>query len=851
MKKVLDAEAGQSVLLITFSLFVIFSILLYSALDLITRNVYLQTREVDQLLLDEMTNSAFAVVESALERRLWEPPPDSSCLKTETFTVKSDEGTGPEWTVNVSYNFDTKNYELVAAGSYRQLTSQFKKQIRVMDVSDYMLFSGGTQPIAMSQLYDPRNPTALIAKSRKVYANGPLTADASIVRSNPKLDWNGSPDTFPDEYGMILQGDRLQFKGGISYLRRKLSEPAITGDTPASFANLLDPYTTSAPETYYGQYGAGNLIIMPNATLAENLKTTVINPASSLVTKSDVNDFVYPVALFRGNPPLISDTAIDSGNYFNDTDRYSIFRYQATGNLSTTTGNFTCLVSNSYKSKRYCSNSEHFPKGFDKWRGDTGLSSVLFTSNTVEVPIPEIGWDQLEALEEDANACGKVVSTPENVYTDCPVWDQKFMSSYSLTGSKSCLRISELNLDVLNLKNFNPADYSDPDYRKRSLRRVLYLKTPTTLSQTSVNGIYPTITDSNIRSALSVWVVAESLLSLKGKQTDTTSPMDSEPGRMRQVSFNTDDKESVQPIAMTLLSLDTVHLLSPFYTPMSEALLTEIYPVAGGKIVPARHNLTDHKRWEIDGFRFGFRNYKIKNVNLITSTAVDPSKPFYLQGLWSGPDGGPGQHVANQCMVTLLGFPLEKYDSERIMRTAKVPDNSSPLFASANAPLPPITSAFFNGQDHFAETYYPAVFRAQQAPPFDKRNESTVELTGGRVHMNFNFKGHPTRPDLTTPDFNRIWERYSTDIVNLFDFRQRIFQYDDSRHYKTKPANTVCITDNVEYLNGSASKPVDLTALSPALNDGNYIFVFQAPDDSFRNLGAFTGVDLPTIESKR
>lgn len=845
-------QSGQSVLLIVFILSVVFSILLYSSLDLITRNISLQARELDQLLLDETTSSSFAVVEAALQRRLWEPPPDSDCLKAKTFKVKKEDSTGgPEWTVTATYNFETKNYELEASGEYRKLKARFKKQIRVMDVSDYLLFSGGNQDVYLSQRYDPRSPTALIAKSRKVYTNGKLIASASLLtRSNPKTGWTGSPETFPDEYGMILQGERMQFKGGISYLEKKIANAFVDGTTPATFPAMIAPYTSAAPDTYHGNMGGGNLVITWDPNLAEQLKKTVVDPSLGLVSKAQVSTYVYPTALFTGILPLMAATASDTGSYFNETDRYSIFRYKASGDKSTVQGNFSCMTTGALLGTKECSNSAHFPKGFNKWREDTSLSSVLFTSDIQEVPVPEIGWDQLEALEEDAAACGKVVSAPENIYTDCQIWDENFLNTYSLTASKACLQVSELAVDSIALNNFNPTLYASEDFRKRAMRRVIYLKNPTTLKQINASGFLPGVTDANIRSSLSLWVISEKLLTLKGMQPDTTTPLDSEPERLRDVLFNTDALGAVQPIAMTILSTDRIHLLSPFYEPMTDALLEEIYPVTAGKIVPARHNLTDFKRYENDAFRYGYRNYKLKNVSFITNTEVDPSKPFYLQGLWSARDGGGEQYVANQCMVNSLTTPLVKSGSNKLTETALVPAAGSPLFAGPNPTLPPRSSQFFHGQPVFGDVYAPFVFHAQRQPAgFDQRLESTIEFTGGRIHMKFNFTGHPTKADIGVSPYKRIEKRYSAALAGMFNLSSRGFVFDYGRFYDEVLAPPKsCISSNITKLSNHTP---DSTVLAPSINDGAYNLIFQAPSDTFRDLGAFTGVDLPIIESKR
>lgn len=853
----LSNRSGQSVILITLILSVVFSILLYTSLDLINRNTTIKMREIDRLLLDEVTSSSFAIMESALERRLWESPPDKDCLKAETFSVTSQNSYGPSWRVDVKYNLDTRNFELVASGQFKNFKSRFKKQVRVADVSEYLLYSGGTTPLVISQSGDTRSPSALIGKSRKIYSNGPLEVQGAInARSMTQpSNWNGYPENFPDEYGMILQGDRLQFKKGISYRPNSLSDPEDPSNPPGApevpnspqLMTLLSPYK-EANGPFWGQHGGGNLVVFSDSVMADNLRRTVADPSLALVTRAQVASSVYPIALFGGTqPPLMAHTANDNGTYFNDTDKYTIIRYLwGGGNHNLKTANYTCLMKN--PNNKHCSNSEHFPRGFTKWKEDAKLDGVLFTSDAVEVPVPEIGWDQLESLEEDAKLCGALVETPTDPYEDCPVWDLKFMNSYSLTGSKNCLRISKVNLDKLPIKNFNANLYKDEEHRKRSLRRIVYLKQPTTITQNDPKGFFPEVTDPEVRSSISIWVISEKLLTLQGYQNDTTSPLDVDPARARIVGFNTDGDNTVQPIGMTFLTPETIHLISPFYKPMTPDLLDAIYPVSGGKIKAQRHNITDYHRYENDAYLYGFRSYRLKNINLITSVDVDASKPFTLQGLWSGPDGTGHNRIGNQCMMTRLGYPLTPIPGVSVADRSYVPPASSPLISSPNAPLPPLTSRFYGGSNEFADFYIPRVFRLQMATPSAQKT-TVVDYTGGRVHMNFNFTGHPTKADLVAAGYRRINNRYTTEIAGFFDLSDHGFQYDSAYNFQHRPANTPCIGDNVRFLAPPfAAEP---RALSPSLNDGGYTFVFKAADDNFKNLGGFTGLDLPMIESHR
>ncbi len=200
-----------------------------------------------------------------------------------------------------------------------------------------------------------------------------------------------------------------------------------------------------------------------------------------------------------------------------------------------------------FTAEKYCSHSEHFPRGFSAWRKDADLEGVLFTTDAQEVPSPNLSWDNLEALEEDAHLCGSVISAPTaSSYVDCPVWDKNFMKSYAASGADTCNRVSRIDMESVTLNNFNPSDLTNPDLENRLLRRVIYTKVPTELKQSDPKGLMLSSIPSNtVRSKMALWVVSEDTLALRGYQSDTTSPLTVDPQRLRDVYFNEDSSGAV------------------------------------------------------------------------------------------------------------------------------------------------------------------------------------------------------------------------------------------------------------------------------------------------------------------
>lgn len=850
-----NRSSGQAALLFVSVLCAVGFIILTSSLDVFVRDYNYKARDYNQVLLDEMTASSFAVMEAALERRLWEPPPDSSCMKSKDFSVSGTLPEGVSWEVKATYDNVTKNFQLVANGEYKGLTSQFKKKIKVMDVSDYLLFTTKPDSVYLDRLYSGTAPTALIARDRRIYTKGPLVLGANIVRPNSKMDWNGSPAIFPAEWGTIIQGDRMQFGGGL-YYRPYLVPKPNPDSPPTNIESLLAPYSNAfdAPQTHYSQFGGGSTIITKDYTKAITLKDQVIAAGVGPLTKASLQRELYPIALFGGTPPLQAWSASDSGTYFNDIDRYSIFYYSyADENKFGVRIDATCLSRvDAFDTKKYCSHSEHFPRGFEQWRKNAGLEGYLFTGEATEVVSPTLTWDNMAALEEDAQTCGAVISTPVSPYTDCPIWDANFIKKYATTGDTNlCLRTSSIDLDNLTLSNFNLAAVNDPSNTDNLLRRVIYIKGPSEIKQIDARGLMLSkVSDDAARQKLPIWIVSEDLIALKGYQADTTSPLDVNPGKLREVVFNEDASGALpasqkSPLNITVFSPEQVHLLSPFYVPVTPSHMTRIYPSSGGRLRPIRHILTDWELNENDGFKYGYRRYKVRNVSLVASQNTNSSAPFFLRGLWSGPDSSASQFPSNQCMVSLAGQTLIKTATQPIQLQAQLPSYHSMV----DSPIPPPSSRYYNGKSEFPFYYVPDVFNVQRtAPENNYRDQSDVVLTGITIETNFSNESPPGKRDLSTPLYAPFNSRGYTNLP--IDIAHKHFTWDTLSYYKTK-TSAACIPDEMEYRTPpSPSHLTDKVAANISLNHSRQVYIQESPGDNYRQLGSILGIDQLVIETK-
>ncbi|MBK9321835.1 MAG: hypothetical protein IPM97_02565 [Bdellovibrionaceae bacterium] len=323
----LKKQNGIAVLTIVLIVSAVGIFFLFQVMSIYSKNQNLFVKEKDGLLLNEATMSTFAVMEAALARRMWEPPPNASCLKSENFSVTGEFSNGLKWKVDAFYNAQAKNFELTAEGIYKGQSAKYKKYIKVVDGSDYLIFSAGEKEVILGRLYDEKSATAMIARDRRIFTKGPISFQAALDIPNPKINFGGQVSPFPGTYGTIIQGDRMQFAGGMRYQQYSVPEPQLPDET-VSFKNLLSPFSNSwgTPDKTISQWGGGVAVITKDPLLASNLQSQV-NTGIGALTKASVASNVYPYALFGGVPPLTAWTGVDSGAYLNDPDKASIFYY--------------------------------------------------------------------------------------------------------------------------------------------------------------------------------------------------------------------------------------------------------------------------------------------------------------------------------------------------------------------------------------------------------------------------------------------------------------------------------------------------------------------------------------------
>lgn len=821
------------------------TILFFSVMDLYRIGQENRRRNLDRLILNEGATSAFAVMESALSRRLWKQPLDASCrvIPEVTATGSSD---GVNWTVTAAYRPATKGYDLTVEASYKGMSTVFIRSIKTMDVSDYMVFSESTDPVYVTQSYNSKSPAGMISRDRRMYTKGPLVFYSHVARYDAGVVYNAPTTNWPGEWGGIVQGDRLQFLGGIYYNPNPIPVPNNTPGN-ANLPSLLAPYVN----LYSSNHGGGVGLILKDATLAEGLWNQVRSGDPSTARRSQVAPNVYPLALFGGStPPLLAWNGVDGTGYFSDPMRMPSFVYSYGGASSWGTAmNGTCISRpTAFADKKYCSHSAHFPKSFDLWRKNAGLEGTLFTDDAEASPAPQISQEHMASLEEDARRCGLVIENPlPTSYMDCPIWERGFYTSYTSTGTANCQRISVLDLDAVSWPTFDASGVQAAATQGQVEQKIIYSKVPLEIIQNKANGLMTSrLPNNTLRTAFSLWVINEQSTILRGVQPDTSSPLVTDPARLREIYFNRDTSGSgLRGLKLTLLSPEIVQLVSPQYVPLDTSRLASTYPVTSGTLQPVRHNITDYTRYENDGFLYGYRRYIIDDVSLIGNTTSNLYGPFLLKGLWSALDSSAQQFVLNLCMVSLPGEDLNPVGATSRIWRAQIPAYAG----VGNSPLPAPSSNYYGGQPVLPELYYPQVFQTQRLAEGVMRQESEVILNGLRMQLNFQYDPAQGGRDFSKTNFAPIYPR---ELVGSIDLSSRSFEYPSgSSYYQGRPWRTPCVSTNVMYLDATGlAAPYEQTSMHPNINDGRYNFTHNSPSTNYRDLGAITGVEMPTFETR-
>lgn len=596
-------QKGQSTILVPFGVLMVTTIAIMTYSDFFKKNQGIHKKLITRSLLQETTLSTFAIMESALKRRMWEAPPDANCMRSETFSVSGETPYKVKWNVAATYEFEKSLVTMVATGKDKYGNEvQFIKQIKIMDASDYLLIS--TNKADNIQLLrhsagTRTKATSLVAGHRRIYTSSPVEFTGNFYSNRITTSFSTSPPAFTNEqavnsYGTIIQGQRIQFTKGLRYMNAantgtRIYTPtttAISGvgagllahnikaNTLFNSGNILDPtLNNQSGSTKYllGQSPSGGVIFYSGNQKNEasdhvRYLNNEIAGVSSLLNRTQMDRQVYPFALAgkTSGKPIITkgkDSIADDGDYDNNISTAQIVNFYVGENWSWNAANVSCLAQvTSGHGYQHCSYSERqdskdplmygFPVGFSTWREDANLTGSLYTSDAEETVFPTLDWDNLSALKDDAVACGQVAAVTESseTYEDCEVWDEKFITKYRTTGADSiaCSRVLKLKQSEIDFQNFNKSTLASTEANK-VLRRVIFSDQPLEIAQSDSKGVLhdaaaPThyLNDVDVRKKLPIWIVSTDYVVFRGFQKDLTSPLVERPGEIRQIYFNKD-----------------------------------------------------------------------------------------------------------------------------------------------------------------------------------------------------------------------------------------------------------------------------------------------------------------------
>lgn len=814
---------------------------------------------LNRFLLEETTSSTFEIMEAALRRRLWEAPPDASCLKARDFSVRGQVTTGSskiDWEVIANYNPVTKVYELAATGKSSQgLSTRYLKQAKVKDASDYLFLNTGTNPLLLYKNYQSSTSTSFIGGSRQIYSKGALWFYPAMLSSDDNSFTSLTPAKIPEDLAIVVQSERIQAAQGLRYI----GSYGVVEPNDPDIANVLKPYSAAYTGTknlgydYYAQSGGGVAIVTNDLALANAIHDATRTGNGAGLDRNKLKLYTYPAALFGGNGglPLLSHSGKDTGAYNSNFDRWPYFHYGFSANNWGLGYNGVCFMKTDAAGQpiKQCSDSGEWPEGFKSWRKNAKLEETLLTKETADISLAPIDWDNLEALEEDAGACGAVVeqgSSPR--YTDCQVWDYRFLQEFVTTGNRPrCQEVSQIDLDNLPLKNIVLADYDNDANVGRWLRRVIYVKGPAEFKQQNARGLRPGLNSVKARNRLSLWVVSDDVINLRGyRKAGETSPVDDEDyTRIRELYFNVDTAApaSLPPLRLVIMSPENIHLISPGYVPMSESMFARRYSTSGGKLIPKMSTYYDAERWENDAYRFGVQQFKIQNLVHISNSVGGLSTGIYMKGLWAARDSSAQQLVRNQCFFNKPGTtnPIDPNGEVDIPGYADDPDSN----------IPPTNSYFYDKPgiaDRKVPQYlYPRVFTEQtNATPDSSNRESGVEFLGLRLLVDFDSTAPAGKRSLNSPKYVPSDAFPIGELPNL----KYIWPVPRNYYYKNtfNPQGVGCTRANIVFRDG---EPDDYFFDSYfSVNDGRFQVQHLAPPANFADLGALFGVDMPMIQSK-
>ena len=270
-------------------------------------------------IADETAQSAFVLLESAMARRLWSPPPDANCMVQEEFSVKGTFVNGATYEVSARYLTESKTLEMVSSAKYKTYEAKYLKNLKIYDVTDYLILSKSKSDTTIaSPQYSTTLPASLIARDRKVYFEGPVLFRSITHRPHdPDPDKNKTyPMLNPGEINMILQAERMIFKGGLQYTSRQAPMPSHSSYPKFynDFKNITtDMYDSTPSGPYYlWQWGGGGAFLTGDFNLANQVNQDM--RSGTAVSMSLIRKHFYPIALLNGTPPLNATNAADTCN---------------------------------------------------------------------------------------------------------------------------------------------------------------------------------------------------------------------------------------------------------------------------------------------------------------------------------------------------------------------------------------------------------------------------------------------------------------------------------------------------------------------------------------------------------
>ncbi|OQW51003.1 MAG: hypothetical protein A4S09_10735 [Proteobacteria bacterium SG_bin7] len=660
-KKIRREHKGSTAVILIMGFLVLFSSLFYTVGNVTLQRRGFNAHQWNVTVAKQAAMSGFVLMEAALRRRLWEPPPDNACLKSASFDVSGTTPEGATFQVTGIYDSTSQMIILNSKATYANVTQGFKKIIKTLDASDFLIYSQKTTDTTFSRPYALVGATGFIAKKRRIYFEGPVNFATTIFGGGSPANWNGArTPNLPRELTGIFQSERMQFLGGLSYSLRPTNLPLpIEPEYP-----LISGWTGK-----YHTKSNGESVFLKDYVKAQTLYNKVKANIPGNISQNEIQPHVYPYALTSGSLPLDGSTAPDNGTYINDITKFRFWDYRIGGGLGDS-GDFTCFSS----STRNCTSSKDFPKGFEKWVEDAGLTGVLQAGESEKISFPALNWDNYDALKEDAQACGLVIDTPMNTYNDCDLSDSDKFKNYALTGANPCSDISRLDLETLTgkLNNFNLSSYSDSTLANKQLRRVVYSTVKLELAQTNEKGVMNDVPNGAHRENLSIWFVGEDKFIIKPFQDGETRDQfwtrvlaDPTQSVRKNVYFNQDSTavapNAIPGVKITLMSPEATQIISPKHVPYTFAQVQAAYPrilSSPGFVNTQITPFTDYLHQEDDYFSYGVRDVYLGNVTLISNANQATTNPsgITLRGAWGGIDA-LNDHNLNLHLACLFDKP--------------------------------------------------------------------------------------------------------------------------------------------------------------------------------------------------